>query len=267
MRVPGTPWIIASGMTEGASLTLIDSRNGAYSAVRPKAKHDKTFANCATPPDATQGGHTRPAPASRRSSGRSTLYAVGHGAREAIEVFDVDATSAKPTIAWKGLCPDARGARSEQRGLVQDDGSLVATVLISARQDLCRPPSRRSRPARSTSGRPARRASSRSAAASCRATTASRCQPDGKEIFVVSSGFQTIVAFAAHESDQTAANHPPAAFHPRQRPHGRGRPPSHGRHEKRRARMRRAAERPAFAGEALDLPARLHGASRSTRKR
>src|SRR6478752_1890613 len=51
VRVPGTPWIIASGMTEGASLTLIDSRNGAFSAVHPQAKADAMFANCATPPD------------------------------------------------------------------------------------------------------------------------------------------------------------------------------------------------------------------------
>src|ERR1044071_2444788 len=54
VRVPGTPWIIASGMPAGASLTLIDSRNGAASGVHPQAKHDATFANCATPPDATK---------------------------------------------------------------------------------------------------------------------------------------------------------------------------------------------------------------------
>src|SRR5262245_60623415 len=54
VRVPGTPWIIASGMTEGASLTLIDSRSGAFSGVKPQAKADATFASCATPPDATK---------------------------------------------------------------------------------------------------------------------------------------------------------------------------------------------------------------------
>jgi len=35
-------------------LTLIDSRTGAYSAVHAQAKPDATFANCATPPDATK---------------------------------------------------------------------------------------------------------------------------------------------------------------------------------------------------------------------
>ena len=34
VRVPGTPWIIASGMSAGASLTLIDSRNGTYSGLQ-----------------------------------------------------------------------------------------------------------------------------------------------------------------------------------------------------------------------------------------
>jgi len=54
VRVPGTGWIIASGMTEGASLTLIDSRNRTYSALRAQAGPDATFANCATPPDAAK---------------------------------------------------------------------------------------------------------------------------------------------------------------------------------------------------------------------
>jgi hypothetical protein len=36
VRVPGTPWIIASGMAAGASLTLIDSRDGTYSGLHGK---------------------------------------------------------------------------------------------------------------------------------------------------------------------------------------------------------------------------------------
>ena len=38
VRVPGTPWIIASGMSEGASLTLIDSRSGTFSGLHSQAK-------------------------------------------------------------------------------------------------------------------------------------------------------------------------------------------------------------------------------------
>src|SRR5688572_27690895 len=84
VRVPGTPWIIASGMTAGASLMLIDSRNGTYSGVQAQAKPDAAFANCATPPDSAKaimhGLNLRAG-----ANGHSTLYAVVHGAREAIE--------------------------------------------------------------------------------------------------------------------------------------------------------------------------------------
>ena len=38
--VPGTKWIISSGMQAGAAFYLIDSRDGKWSAVQPQAKHD-----------------------------------------------------------------------------------------------------------------------------------------------------------------------------------------------------------------------------------
>ena len=44
--VPGTKWIISSGMQAGAAFYLIDSRDGKWSAVQPQAKHDAAFANC-----------------------------------------------------------------------------------------------------------------------------------------------------------------------------------------------------------------------------
>ncbi len=49
--VPGTKWIISSGMQAGAAFYLIDSRDGKWSAVQPQAKHDAAFGSCTTPPD------------------------------------------------------------------------------------------------------------------------------------------------------------------------------------------------------------------------
>jgi len=193
VRVPGTPWIIASGMTEGASLTLIDSRNGAYSAVRPEAKHDKTFANCATPPDATKavthGLHLR----AGASSGRSTLYAVGHGAREAIEVFDVDATSAKPTITWKGCVPMPEGLAANSVASFKD-GSLVATVLIMPGKTFADSVAKKPTGA-VYEWAPGKKGFEQIRGSELPGNNGIEVSADGKEIFVVSSGFQTIVAF------------------------------------------------------------------------
>src|SRR5262249_27701168 len=109
-------------------LTLIDSRNGTFGGLKPQVKHDATFAQCAAPPDAakaiTHGLNLRAG-----ASGHSTLYAVGHGAREAIEVFDVDATGAKPAVTWKGCVPMPEGLAANSVASLAD-GSLVATVLI-----------------------------------------------------------------------------------------------------------------------------------------
>ena len=63
------------------------------------------------------------------ADGHSTLYAVGHGAREAIEVFDVDATGAKPAVTWRGCVPMPEGLAANSVASFAD-GSLVATVLI-----------------------------------------------------------------------------------------------------------------------------------------
>src|SRR5262252_9001811 len=70
VAVPGTSWIIASGMSAGVGISLIDARDGSrsmlYPGPSPAAKHDSLFADCTTPPDAakleTHGLNLRTAP-------------------------------------------------------------------------------------------------------------------------------------------------------------------------------------------------------------
>jgi hypothetical protein len=194
VRVPRTPWIIASGMAEGASLTLVDSRNGTYSGVHPQAKHDPVFANCATPPDAakavTHGLNLRPG-----ANGHSTLYAVGHGAREAIEVYDVDATGAKPALTWKGCVPMPEGLAANSVASFAD-GSLVATVLIMPGKTFADSVAKKPTgavyewsPGKASGFQQIR-------GSELPGNNGIEVSSDGKEIFVVSSGFQTVVAFS-----------------------------------------------------------------------
>ncbi len=95
VRVPGTAWIVASGMDGGAagtrgSLHLVDSRDKSWTTLfpgaSPKVKWDKaTYGDCPSPPDLSKfsahGLNLRP----RTGGGGDTLYVVNHGGRELLE--------------------------------------------------------------------------------------------------------------------------------------------------------------------------------------
>ena len=126
--VPGTPWVLSSGMAEGAGFYVVDSRTGESSALPFAAAPDASFARCATPPaPATLNTHGLNIRA--QGPARARLHVVGHGAREAIEIFDVDATGARPTLTWKGCVPMPEGLAANSVASFAD-GSLVATVLF-----------------------------------------------------------------------------------------------------------------------------------------
>jgi len=131
--VPGTKWIIASSMAPGAVITLIDSQQKSwaelYPADGPRAVQNmETYGACPGSPDpnnlVSHGLNIRPG-----KNGHSTLYVVGHGGREAIEVFDVDAGGAKPVLTWTGcvMTPESMAINSVASF---SDGSLVATIPL-----------------------------------------------------------------------------------------------------------------------------------------
>jgi hypothetical protein len=100
-----------------------------YPADLPRAKQDmETYGACPGSPDPnnfiTHGLNLRAG-----KDGHSRLYVVGHGGREAIEVFDVDASGGKPVVTWTGcvMLPEGMAANSVASF---SDGSLVATVPL-----------------------------------------------------------------------------------------------------------------------------------------
>ena len=211
VRVPGTAWIIASGMTEGASLTLIDSRNGAYSGLHAQAKPDAAFANCATPPDpikaVTHGLNLRAG-----ANGHSTLYAVGHGAREAIEVFDVDATGAKPALTWKGCVPMPDGLAANSVASFAN-GGLVATVLLMPGKTFAESVARKPTGA-VFEWTPGKNGFELVKGSELPGNNGIETSADGREVFVVSSGFQTIVAFSHANPTKQLRTTQPLPFTP-----------------------------------------------------
>ena len=191
--VPDTAWILASGMAAGTGFYLIDSTSGAWSALPMQVRQDRTaYPNCPAPPAPadleTHGLNIRAG-----TNGRTALYVVGHGAREAIEVFDVDTSGEEPSLTWTGcvLLPEGLAANSVASFA---DGSLVATVLLMPGTSF----------ADSVAMRPTGTVLKWSPGDSEFTVVGGTALPgnngievsaDGREIFVVSSGLQTIVAF------------------------------------------------------------------------
>jgi hypothetical protein len=131
--VPGTRWLIASGMAAGAGLHIIDTGSktarSLFSSEVSSSRADKTrFPGCPGPPDPKQVVLHGLSLRSARGGGY-TLYATNHGGRESIEVFDIDARGGTPSAAWSGcvLLPDKLAANSVA---AFSDGTLVATVLV-----------------------------------------------------------------------------------------------------------------------------------------
>lgn len=134
VQVPGTKWIIASGFVAEAPIYLVDTEAKTWSELypgeSPRAAPDlEIYGACpGAPPPGTllsHGLHIRP----RGEEGLSTLYVVGHGGRESIEVFDVDATGKAPVLTWRGcvLTPNGMAANSVTS---LADGTLLATIPL-----------------------------------------------------------------------------------------------------------------------------------------
>ena len=129
----GPNWVVASAYngTGGVALIRVSSRESVtgYPSASSKDRLDtKTYPMCPGPPSKdnflTHGVYVAP--------GNGPVYklmVVGHGAREAIEVFDVDTSPANPVVTWVGcaIAPDPIGLNSV-RGL--PDGGFITTNFL-----------------------------------------------------------------------------------------------------------------------------------------
>jgi SMP-30/Gluconolactonase/LRE-like region len=111
VQVPGTEWIVASGMDGGAagthgSLHLVNARDKSWKVLfpgsNPQLQPDKaTYGDCPGAPDLSKfGAHGLNLRAG--TDGTDTLYVVNHGGRESIEFFTLDSKGAEPTVTWVG---------------------------------------------------------------------------------------------------------------------------------------------------------------------
>jgi len=196
--ISDTKWVLSSGMAPGGGIYLVDSQQKTwsqmYNGTPQQVRHDaKNYSSCKVAPALesfiTHGLHIRAG-----ENGHSKLYVVGHGGREAIEVFDVDASHAQPVLTWVGCVqmPEGLGANSVTS---LSDGSLLATVLMHPGQTF----------SDVFSGKPTGAIYKWSPGDSgfemmvgseLPGNNGIEVSADEREIFVVSSGLRTISAFA-----------------------------------------------------------------------
>lgn len=209
--VPGTQWIVSSGMADGAGFYLVDAKTGAASLLPFAAQPDPAFASCATPPT-PQSLNTHGLSLRATGPGRGKLYVVGHGAREAIEVFDVDATGAQLTLTWRGcvLMPDGLAANSVASFA---DGSIVATVLFLPGKTFLDSVTRKPTGA-VFEWSPGDAGFTLIEGTELPANNGIEVSADGREIYVASSGLQTIVAFSRSNPARQLRTTRPLPFTP-----------------------------------------------------
>ncbi len=129
----GDDWVAASALAAPGGLIVVRTRDRMPFTVYPAAgaleRHDRqTYPDCPGPPDAqnftTHGLYVEPGATSVHK-----LFVVGHGARESIEIFEIDTRPDTPVATWLGcaVAPDPLGLNSV-RGL--PDGGFITTNFL-----------------------------------------------------------------------------------------------------------------------------------------
>lgn len=129
IAIPESSWVIASGMEDEGYLYLVDVNEFVATTLFPTQssvpRHDRaTYGSCPGP----VSGQFRPHGISLRpgSNGIHTLYVVRHGQREAIEVFEVDASDPSPSLTWIG-CVVAPESASLNSVVALPEGGFAVT--------------------------------------------------------------------------------------------------------------------------------------------
>jgi hypothetical protein len=141
-------------------------------------------------------------------SGQLTLHAVGHGAREAIEIYAVAVAPTGPALTWKGcvLMPEGLAANSVA---AFDDGSILATVLFLPGTEFADAVVDKRPTGAVYRWRPGDEGFTQIEGSELPANNGIAISENGDEFFVASSGLQTIVAFSnANPTEQLRSTEP-----------------------------------------------------------
>ncbi len=193
VQVPDSDWIITSAMIPNTGFYLVNANTGTSQTPDIRTNHDRVrYPLCLSSPDMnkleTHGLNIR---ATGRN--RATLYAVAHGARESIEIYDVDISDGAPQLTWEGCVAMPEGLAANSVASFAD-GAIIATVLLMPGKSFG--DSVAMRPTGAVfKWTPGEQDFVHIKNSELPGNNGIEVSADGSEIYVVSSGFQTIVAF------------------------------------------------------------------------
>jgi len=198
--LPGTPWIIASGLADAehasGHLYLVNSENRRFEVLLPGhvayRQDSATFPGCPGAPD--EAKFSAHGLSLRIGAGsEDTLYVVHHGERESVEVFTLKAGSAAPSLTWVGCVLYPAGMMSN--GVAALPGGAFAVSKFLGTDD---PKAADKLTAGKPVGgvliwRPKTGWEDLPAAAAISADNGLAASPDGKQLFVAGTGDETVV--------------------------------------------------------------------------
>jgi hypothetical protein len=130
-QLPGTSWVIASGRISDSAgpIYAVNSNDFSVEEIFPSnalaPEFDRSIYRDCPGPNLVFQPHGLTL--REGDGGKHTLYVVGHGAREAIEVFEIDANDNIPSLKWIGCIPSPEGTRRVNSITTLPGGYLGAT--------------------------------------------------------------------------------------------------------------------------------------------
>ena len=136
--IPRSEWIIGSGLAApdqpgSGGLVLINAQThvATKATLKIAGELSSPFTRCPGPLDpaafSAHGLNIR-----ETAPGRSRLFVVGHGGREATEIFDVTSrANAMPTIEWVGCIPAPPNNSYMNAVVGLHDGTIISTQFLS----------------------------------------------------------------------------------------------------------------------------------------
>jgi len=200
VQVPGTPWIVASGLAEGerteGHIYLVNAHDRAVQVLLPGhviyRQDTETFGACPGAPDETKfsahGLGLRLGSASEH-----TLYVVHHGERESVEVFKLNAGPAAPTLTWVGCVVYPAGVLGNGVAALPGD-AFAASHFLSTNDPKAADKLMAGQPLGGMLiWRPKTEWEDVPEAAAISADNGVAVSPDGKQLFVAGTGDETVV--------------------------------------------------------------------------
>jgi hypothetical protein len=140
-QIPDTPWVIASGRVSDVEgpIYAVNIRNHSSQVIFPEnaalPKQDTaTYQDCPGPNTSSFQPHGLTL--REGNGGMHTLYVVGHGEREAIEVFNLDIRGDVPSLGWVGCIVAPEGTKRINSISALPNGAIAATNFDTAGGEL-----------------------------------------------------------------------------------------------------------------------------------